>query len=128
MALNKQQVFNKVALHLLKQNERSETKYPTRQKPICAYRGQNGTACAVGCLIPDEMYRPEMEGKLVYTLMGDHVSTRTLFDEEVIDSSLLSAMQNIHDNTSVDNWFFNLVEFAKVHELSAAVIFEKDTV
>jgi hypothetical protein len=28
----------------------------------CAYRGDEGRKCAVGWLIPDEAYRPEMEG------------------------------------------------------------------
>lgn len=37
----------------------------------CAYRGEDGKRCAVGHLMPDEAYRPEMEGRNIRDLVED---------------------------------------------------------
>lgn len=34
----------------------------------CSYRGDNGLKCAVGCLIPDELYGHWMEGKISWSI------------------------------------------------------------
>ena len=57
-----QAVFDKVVKHLLTQKRRSESKRG------CAYRGEDGAMCAVGCLISDKAYDPEIEGHSVYCL------------------------------------------------------------
>ena len=57
--MTNQQIFNKVAKHLLKQGRRA------RDGNGCAYRGENGTKCAVGCLIPDALYDDRLEGSSV---------------------------------------------------------------
>ncbi len=57
-----QAVFDKVVKHLLTQKRRSEGKQG------CAYRGKDGDMCAVGCLISDKAYDPEIEGHSVYYL------------------------------------------------------------
>jgi len=54
--LTLQETFDKVATHLLRQNARSES------ATTCLYRGPNGLKCAVGCLIDDAVYSPEIEG------------------------------------------------------------------
>lgn len=59
--MTEQEIFNKVYLHLKKQGCKAGTM--TAFKSFnCAYRGPNNTSCAVGCLIPDELYDPEIEG------------------------------------------------------------------
>jgi hypothetical protein len=57
----------------------------------CGYRGDNGTMCAVGCLIPDEHYSSEFEGYGATTLtmqkqinVGDNIE-------------LLIDLQDAHD-------------------------------
>lgn len=52
-----QQVFDQVAVHLLKQNATSEL-----HSGDCAYRGLNGLKCAAGCLISDDEYKQDFEG------------------------------------------------------------------
>lgn len=52
-----QQIFNKVAKHLATQQVQSRG----RAGGKCMYRGRNGTSCAVGCLIPEQSYRPEFD-------------------------------------------------------------------
>ncbi len=56
MTYTKQQTFNKVVRHLRRQGVRSS------DEGVCLYRGPDDTKCAVGCLIPDELYSPRMEG------------------------------------------------------------------
>lgn len=55
-----QAVFDFVLQHLRKQGRGSYTLPP--MKEICLYRGPDGTACAAGCLISDELYDATMEG------------------------------------------------------------------
>ncbi|AND75093.1 hypothetical protein pf16_170 [Pseudomonas phage pf16] len=59
-------VSERIRDHLIKQKFRSAKPYndgSAGTKTFCAYRGENGTMCAVGCLIADEHYTPEMERK-----------------------------------------------------------------
>lgn len=60
----------------------------------CVYRGDNGQKCAVGCLIPDEIYDTNMEGHGV----GEILHTYTLPDL-VGNYALLSRLQNLHDRS-----------------------------
>ena len=58
-----QEVFDQVKNHLLTQNKKSllpnEIRYLGNG---CAYRGENGLKCAVGCLIGDDEYTSGIEG------------------------------------------------------------------
>lgn len=47
--------------HLAKQRAKSSVTLINGQE-VCRYRGEDGMMCAVGCLIPDDKYDPEMEG------------------------------------------------------------------
>lgn len=59
------QVFAKVREHLLAQNKQSFGNSP-RNAGVCAYRGQDGLSCAVGCLIADEHYDDSFEGYVLH--------------------------------------------------------------
>lgn len=91
-----QEIFDKVAVHLLTQGKQSQGLYDT----ACKYRGHDGLKCAVGCLIPDDKYRPDMEGYTVYTLVSRFPDVLGFYtgDSEL---SLLTCLQRIHDNTRV---------------------------
>lgn len=52
-----QEVFEFVSKHLFEQGVQAGDGVK------CYYRGPNGTKCAVGCLIPDELYEPRMDGR-----------------------------------------------------------------
>lgn len=52
-----QEVFNKVVRHLLTQKQKA------RVGTTCMYKTPEGLKCAVGCLIPDELYSQDIEGK-----------------------------------------------------------------
>lgn len=55
--MTNQEAFNKVWDHfVVKKNGPSVDGSGT-----CKYRGRNGTKCAIGVLIPDEAYEPQMD-------------------------------------------------------------------
>ena len=91
-----QKVFDKVAKHLLTQGVPATRL--TAAGPECAYRGDEGRACAMGCLISDEEYDPTMEGGDVYTL----VKKFGVLKDYNID--LLSSLQDIHDADKPCDW------------------------
>lgn len=59
----------------------------------CVYRGPNGLKCAIGHLISDDDYDPEMEGRVVWDLFNDFESCKKYKEFE----SLLKAIQGAHD-------------------------------
>ena len=87
-----QEIFDTVATHLLKQGRRAVN--PDIPE-MCHYRGAGGTACAVGVLIPDEVYDPMMEGRTVIGLLSHpgFKLPRWLWNNE----TLLIELQDVHD-------------------------------
>ena len=113
-----QQVFDKVAKHLLTQNKRAmkdfRGEYPADR---CAYRGDDGSTCAVGCLLSDDEYRPTFEGKASGTLLRTLLGVDTLPDEVMPYRNLLASLQNVHDTYEPDEWPWKLADVARVYNL-----------
>jgi hypothetical protein len=111
-----QEVFDKVANHLLTQNQRCAIiNYSSGL--TCKYR-LNGMSCAAGCLIPDDCYHIDMEGD---TWEG-------LIDAGFVEarhSDLIIALQNLHDRDDVEDWNTGLIEIANNFGLSTASIKER---
>lgn len=81
---NPKEIILFVARHLLTQKEQSMC------LGACAYRGLNGRTCAVGVLIPDELYSPEFEDKRVGEVLF-------MLGVETEHTDLLQRLQYIHD-------------------------------
>lgn len=100
--MNKIEIFNTVKDHMLKQMLRS-----TKQHGVCAYRGDGGLMCAVGCLIDDDHYGDYLEGLTMVSedgLVQEAVEGsigRTLSTDEV---HMLVTMQLLHDHHSIATW------------------------
>ena len=92
--MNNQEVYDKVKSHLLSQGRKS---LDARGK--CAYRGDNGAMCAVGVLIPDDMYNRGMEGAACSTS-----ELRGVLDMLEIDPRLAQELQYIHDRALPNIW------------------------
>lgn len=106
-----QELFDKVAIHLLTQNKKAEL-MSTGQ---CAYRGMDGTKCAAGCLILDQYYTSRLEG-----CRADQRSVaEALILSGVAKSQLrlVSCLQRIHDSNAVVNWRLQLQFLAKKENL-----------
>jgi hypothetical protein len=119
--LNKQEIFDTVAKHLLKQMEQSLT-HRLNGKIIlstqCAYRGDSGCKCAIGCLIPDDRYDPSLEGNdvvrgLVRQLLIDIGIDMTNFSI----ASLIIDLQHTHDAYEPKDWAGELVRVGVKHKL-----------
>jgi hypothetical protein len=114
--MNNQQAFDTMVQHLRKQGQRSRE----RDSTTCAYRGADGLKCAVGALIPDEIYNEEIEGKSITRLL---ISERNTFPElsklfEGVDEQLLDGMQNIHDYSEPNQWEYNFKSIAEDYNLN----------
>ncbi|RWB08803.1 MAG: hypothetical protein EOQ39_18680 [Mesorhizobium sp.] len=101
-----QEIFDKVATHLLTQNAKSQDLLGG----TCLYRGSKGLTCAVGCLISDEAYAKGMEGSAFTNLM--EVWSMRLPVWFPANQQLLAALQRCHDSLDVDHWRSRLAEIA----------------
>lgn len=92
-----QSAFDKAVTHLRKQGRPAVSEEGT-----CLYRSamadENGNyaRCAIGCLIPDEEYKPEFEDVLVGALPAI-AALQTIF-EEPFGFSFMRDLQNAHDH------------------------------
>ncbi len=106
--MDMQQTFEKIVNHLLNQKVRAMA--TGQLGPGCAYRGENNTSCAIGCMIPDNDYEPAMEGRNVAVLFDDFPKIANHFKDLPIE--FLTTMQTLHD-TSVYGFTLNDIHFAK---------------
>ncbi len=124
--MNRQEIFDTVAKHLLTQNRQSVTLICT-----CLYRGPEGLKCAIGCLIPDELYKPAIERHPVFSLIckperlgytqqqqADLAKLGFTKDNELF----LTRLQKIHDNYKPEEWHACLKTLAKIYNLSLEVL------
>ncbi len=87
--MTNQEVFDTVVNHLRQQGQQCVS---DDDEIGCAYRGPNGMKCAVGALIPDELYDEAFEGKNVYQ---DEIGL--VLRDLGIERGLAAELQNIHD-------------------------------
>ncbi len=116
---SEQEVFNYVAAHLLTQNQRAEMNHPDSGE-VCAYRSGQ-LKCAVGCLISDEDYLPEMEGRNVYHIIDD-VRYKKVFQKMSGISILIGSLQRIHDSYEPSQWRRELLSMAERRGLNSTSI------
>jgi hypothetical protein len=86
-------------------------------------------ACAVGCLMPDELYKPSWEGIRISILAGlmrwlprCGVLSVVLMEHE----SLLAQLQILHDHGRPNAWAQGLRAIAGVYRLSDRVVLEHE--
>lgn len=115
--MNNQEIFDIAVRHLQHQKERSMGAFPDGT-PCCMYRGNNGMMCAVGALIPDNVYDPAIEYTSADSLYDyiineehfepDDLTQLTALNKALIASgvdtdnrdtlNLLRDLQMLHDN------------------------------
>lgn len=91
--MTKKEIFIAVCNHLAKQKARS-----VGNNEYCVYRGPGGKKCAIGALIPDEIYDERMEGKTILELIdmanNEDIALPEYFEDE---EALLERLQTLHD-------------------------------
>jgi hypothetical protein len=101
-------VFNYVKQHLLNQNEKSVDPWSLS----CYYRAQKEDGktlmCAIGCLIDDNFYSDKLENCSPSDLDVRKAIENSIFSDWEYNVSLLSELQNIHDEYEPDSWSLKL--------------------
>jgi len=113
---DKQETFNKVATHLMTQNEKAQDRYG------CLYRTEDGKTCAVGCLIPKDIYDERMEHTDLDSILKNFPELTNIIQPQL---DLLTALQKIHDNVDVELWPNHLVDLATLEDLEVPAILKK---
>jgi hypothetical protein len=127
--VSKQEIFDIVSTHLLKQNKKSgKANEGLDAYFVCLYRGPANTTCAVGCLISDKEYQPNMEYKAVHavevrdvlfpSMIGKSSAQVERFSDQYDKLKLLNKLQGIHDDTPVDQWLKTLNRVAYDFDLN----------
>jgi len=91
---NDQEIYNTVMNHLWHQGKQA------RDQKSCAYRTDDGLSCAVGCLIPDDLYKKYFEGLSVFSLVryiSNMEGYESLYSFLEKNNPLLQALQAMHD-------------------------------
>jgi hypothetical protein len=92
--MNARQIFNVVKKHLLTQGKKS-----VDETGNCVYRHPDGVLkCAAGALIPDSVYKPEMEGHKWDALVFNYDFPYKKY------VSLIGALQRVHDCEPPESW------------------------
>ena len=118
--MTNQEIFDKVSKHLLIQKCKSMN---TQEE--CQYRGEN-TSCAVGCLIPDDLYDSIIEG---WVFVGSDYSAETVGEKKLHrilscigitkeNDRIIKDLQHCHDSNAVSMWREQLFYIAGKHLLS----------
>ena len=102
--MERQEAFTMMVLHLRQQGCKSMD-----DDNECTFRS-GSYSCAIGCLIPDDIYDTGMEGSPFGTL--DYF--QGLSDS---DWRMLNAVQRVHDHFEVDDWGLMLRKVAKQYNL-----------
>jgi hypothetical protein len=89
--MDKQAIFDKVWKHFVVDGGGYSA------TGICNYRDGKGNSCAVGCLIPDELYDPLMEGSGLMTNPKVQNVLTDLFGAVYSDFKFFQDLQLIHD-------------------------------
>ena len=123
--MTRQEIFDKVASHLLTQNAKSTLPINLHEQmssnlyASCAYRGEYGMACAIGCLIPDELYEERYEKKSMDHCDVLDLLTKLGFADEF---SLLNAFQCVHDQYNVSDWYEKLLDISASYGINSLVL------
>jgi len=115
--MTRQEMFDTAAKHLLTQRTRSVSE----DGNYCNYRGPQGRMCAIGPMIPDEKYSPDMEGwevgnGVVWNAMGLDSDDRGDLE------TLARKLQHIHDALAPTAWPYKLLDLALEYNLNTAMV------
>jgi hypothetical protein len=100
------EIVETVTKHLLAQGKKSRESEGNKTK--CLYRGPNGLQCAIGCLIPNDVYKSWFEDQGYIDLT---IAAAANISPDDLD--LARRLQQIHDEMDVEQWGPALEEIRK---------------
>jgi hypothetical protein len=115
--LTARDIYERVRTHLLTQRAVSED-----ENGSCRLRSGNGRKCAIGSLVADDVYQPEIEGigisyyrhaKDGSLLRALYASEVNAYDPDIVE--LLIELEEVHDDFDVEEWPSLLAQVGKRH-------------
>lgn len=123
-----QEIFDKVAIHLLTQNKKSIR----TEDQVCVYRAEDGCKCAAGVLIPEDKYDhsmediawPDSEHRAKYNLSNGSHGIKLVAEValEIRNFDLVRNLQLMHDTYQISDWKYELELIAKKFLLNAEIL------
>jgi hypothetical protein len=130
MSYTNQELFDKIATHLITQNEKA-----VDSKGHCVYLNHAGKKCAVGCLFDETTYSKKFEGITICyfiefkNFLPDQQRKVIAIQKaleiagiEINQYPLLSDLQKIHDTTHITDWKYMLTGVALKFKLNSDVL------
>jgi len=119
--LTNQEIFDKAVGGLLKQGKAARKE---NEKGVnrCVYRTDDGLKCAVGQIIPDNLYQSGMEDlsvDVLFQIFSDEMSAIGL--DMATQGHLLNDLQCVHDTSGPVYWAENFRQVAKDFNLNSGV-------
>jgi len=113
-----QELFDQALDHLMTQKKRCTT--TELHPPTCLYRGDNGLKCAIGGVLPDELYHPKYENSEAIMLLEDigHPKAVTKSGQLTKFAKLASDIQLVHDSSEVPAWLAKMAFLAGKYKLN----------
>lgn len=98
--MNRQNILQKVWDHFVTQ----KFKRCLTPEGLCVYRN-NGNRCAIGAIIPDDIYEPSMEGHGAFVMIQHHDRLRKHLEiaegsQGFSDKNWLDELQHCHDKAA----------------------------
>lgn len=114
-----EQISERIRDHLTKQKAQS------RGPNGCAYRGDGGVMCAVGCLITDDGYSPNIEDIGSDAVIIRDALIRSGVDVDSFDRKLLRDWQRYHDGMCSRGRGYSYTEWLNGDERSSPEAFHQ---
>lgn len=108
--LTNKEISKKICDHLTAQ--KAQSLRDAFHEGECAYRGEGGKMCAVGVLLADEDYSPDMEGCGIGMCQSDprwvrlHRALTARYGSH-IDFGMLAEWQRYHDGKAYEDWCYS---------------------
>ncbi|EKS68981.1 hypothetical protein BURK_028165 [Burkholderia sp. SJ98] len=115
--LSPKDIYERVSEHLLTQRAVSED-----DNGSCRLRSPEGRKCAIGSLVRDDVYEPELEGVGISyyrhardggLLRALYASKVNAYDPNIID--LLIELEEVHDYAEIEEWPALLAALGRRH-------------
>jgi len=104
-----QEIMDTMTLHMLQQGKKSVEYVADIKTPQCKYRTRSGLKCAVGALIPDELYSEKLEGNCSSGPRVTKILLLAGIPEDLIIFDTLENFQKIHDTLEPWQWPMHLL-------------------
>ena len=108
--MNNQEIFNKVWQHAVVENQPLSYKgIYGKARITCEYRGQNGSRCWIGVVMPDEAYNPKFDTN-DYPRATDVLTLRRFYPRvrkflHGAGREFLKAIQEAHDIMATNEFY-----------------------